>query len=460
MATTYTQIWRLAVMQPGDPNVKNSWGTIQDSTMPLMEQGAVGNTPISIAALTSYTLSTADNAADQGRLALYNFIGAITGDCTVTIPAVARIGWVTNSTTGTHNVILTTGSGTSLTVAPGFTYFWTCDGTNIASPSGALTSLNATGNVTVGGTLGVTGAAATVRPIQLQTGAAVRWQLQANAATEGGGNVGSDLELWSYTDAGAALTKVVSIVRSTGVVSIAEALNVGGTLSVSSGSISLSVTGGDADLYLRSVGGSGRQYVVGSTTSGFLQLYDATASAARMLISPAGDAAFLGNVTVNSGYNLTITQGVLSSTLNGTGSNNLNLFRDTAGAFIGFFWGGSGIGSIYSADGATTVYATTSDQDLKIKVGPIEFVEAAQVIERIVALWYVWKADPGSEPCPGFFAQQIYRICPWAVVRGRGRPGSKRFRPWQMDASKLMPFVIAYMQGLGKRITALEKAAR
>lgn len=161
MATSYTTIWRLPVMTVGDPLVKNAWGTVLNAAMPLIEQGGVGNTPISIAGLTSYTLTTADDAADQARLNTYNFNGALTGNCTAIIPAVARVGWVTNSTTGGYNVVLTTGSGTTLTVAPGLTYFWSCDGTNIATVSLGATTLTVSGGI-VGDTTGGSAAAGIV----------------------------------------------------------------------------------------------------------------------------------------------------------------------------------------------------------------------------------------------------------------------------------------------------------
>src|SRR6185503_11854449 len=127
----------LPIMVPLDPAVKNAWGTIINNMMACIEQGGAGNAPISIAGLTTYSTSIANDATDQSRLKMLNFTGALAADCTVTIPAIARLGWVTNSTTGGHNVILTTGGGTTLTVPAGATVLWTCDATNvIAAQSG------------------------------------------------------------------------------------------------------------------------------------------------------------------------------------------------------------------------------------------------------------------------------------------------------------------------------------
>lgn len=166
MTTTYTLRWRLAVMATGDPAVKNSWGAVQDATMPLMEQGAVGTVAVSIAGLTTYTLTTANNAADQARYLRQNYIGALTGDCTITIPNLDRVGYAQNSTTGGHNVILTAGAGTSVTIPPtGVSYFWWSDGaTNVSFPTAAFGGLTTPGNLAVGGNGTITGSLTSTGP--------------------------------------------------------------------------------------------------------------------------------------------------------------------------------------------------------------------------------------------------------------------------------------------------------
>jgi len=157
--TAYSPIWRLAEMVPGDPAVKNSWGTVQTATVPLLEQGAVGVLDVSVNGLTTYTLSTANNAADEARYLTQNYTGAITGNCTVTIPNVARVGWAKNSTTGSHNVLLTSGAGTQATIAPGGSwFFYWCDGAgNVALVPVGLGGLALAGNLSVAGTAAVTG---------------------------------------------------------------------------------------------------------------------------------------------------------------------------------------------------------------------------------------------------------------------------------------------------------------
>lgn len=159
--------------------------------MPLMEQGAVGEIAVSIAGLTTLTLSTANNSADQARYLAQNYTGALTGNCTVTMPNVNRVGWAVNSTTGGHNVILTTGGGTNATIPPdGHWYFWQADGatntalipigfgalaattvtaTTVTATTGNITTVNATtGNITT--VASTTGNITTVNATTVTTG--------------------------------------------------------------------------------------------------------------------------------------------------------------------------------------------------------------------------------------------------------------------------------------------------
>lgn len=143
--TSYTGSLRFASMITGDAAVRNQWGTIWDNTVACIEQAIAGNGVISLAGKTAYTLAVANNAPDEARNFALAFVGALTANCTVSIPAAAKLGLVTNATTGSRNVILTTGSGRTLTVLPGQSLIYTCDGTNVdefilrgATPLGSL----------------------------------------------------------------------------------------------------------------------------------------------------------------------------------------------------------------------------------------------------------------------------------------------------------------------------------
>jgi len=128
---------------PGDPAIKNAWGALNNTNFTLIGQAVTGDNGyaggsggVNIAGLTTYTLTANAGASNQARQLLWPFVGALTGNCTVTVPASVKVGYVLNATTGGHNVILTTGSGTTLVVSPGpkWTLFY-CDGTNVTAPT-------------------------------------------------------------------------------------------------------------------------------------------------------------------------------------------------------------------------------------------------------------------------------------------------------------------------------------
>jgi len=185
VATTYTPIYRMAQMQPLDPSVRNSWGPIADAAWLVAEQGASGNTPIALSGPTQ-TLSTANNAPDQGRLAMWNFTGALGSNCAVTVPPVARVGWARNSTTGNHNVILTTGAGRTVTLLPGITQFYTCDGSNIDALTPAFAGpLSATTGTFSGHITGASGLSITSGGMSVTGATTITGTLQATSTLTG-----------------------------------------------------------------------------------------------------------------------------------------------------------------------------------------------------------------------------------------------------------------------------------
>jgi hypothetical protein len=148
MADTYTTSLRL--QQPTVGADSNTWGTILNTDWGLVDTAVAGITSISINGLTTYTLTAVNGATDQARSAVYVFTGTLTANCTVTLPAVTKIGWAVNNTTGGFSVILTTGSGGTATILPGGGWsFFECDGTDVAIPAQNLPSGNFNGSMSL-----------------------------------------------------------------------------------------------------------------------------------------------------------------------------------------------------------------------------------------------------------------------------------------------------------------------
>jgi hypothetical protein len=224
--TTYTPIARLPIMTPADPAVKDSWGLIVNAAFPAIEQVAAGISTVDLTGVITYTLSVANDAPDQARSALLMFIGAPTAACTVTIPSVARMGWVVNKSS--QNVILATAAAvTNLTVAPGSSFLYTCDGAAVTAVIiGGIGVLNANAGVLIanGSTYQATDTAGVSRALlgidtngntNLYMGGVLGWQVLNRAGTA---------SLFAILPSGAA-----SFAQG---LTVAGPLAVGGTLAV------------------------------------------------------------------------------------------------------------------------------------------------------------------------------------------------------------------------------------
>lgn len=176
MASTYSTSLRIQLIGTGDQS--GVWGTTTNNNLgTLIEQAITGYATISVAGLTTYTLTSYNGIADQARNAVLEFTGALSANCTVIVPAVPKNYFVKNSTTGGFGIIVSTGTGSTVTIPAGQVYNIYSDGTNYylstnynsasvaitggtingtsigaTTPStGAFTTLSTTGALTYGG---------------------------------------------------------------------------------------------------------------------------------------------------------------------------------------------------------------------------------------------------------------------------------------------------------------------
>jgi len=110
----------------------SSGGTWMDPANPgplLLEDYAMTITSVALSGTTATVSGNTFLACKELK-----FTGALTGDCTVTVPFITVPGFerrYRNATTGGHNVIIQGATGGSITVAPGAVYTGVHDGTNI-----------------------------------------------------------------------------------------------------------------------------------------------------------------------------------------------------------------------------------------------------------------------------------------------------------------------------------------
>lgn len=105
----------------------------------------------------------------------------------------------------------------------------------------------------------VRGAAGTSRGYYLYTGTTARWSIVESSAAESGGNVGSDLLIGRYNDAGTFLDIPITIARSTGDISTSAAIFAGGAINANNGNIVVSAAqNASKNIYYRNTGNISR----------------------------------------------------------------------------------------------------------------------------------------------------------------------------------------------------------
>jgi hypothetical protein len=173
-------------------------------------------------------------------------------------------------------------------------------GGSVALNSGALSLGVAAGTVSQ---ISLNSAAGYNRTVAWQTAGTNRWAAYANSTAESGSNVGSDLVLANYSDAGAQLSQAVTITRATGIVTLANGLTSNGVVTVSTaatnGLVVTSSTTTTSSIQVVNTSTGGRSWSLFTTGSGAsptavgcFGLYDNTASATRWYVDTNGISYF------------------------------------------------------------------------------------------------------------------------------------------------------------------------
>lgn len=159
-----------------------TWATSLNSDMDYIDNAINGTANVNIAGLTSYTLVSDGSSSDQALCQAYAFSGALTGNCTVTLPANVKFGWAINNTTGGYSVILSAGGATKLTMSSIATwYFFISDGSSVSWPAVGFSSILAGAGGSFASSLGASGYQ------KLPGGLIIQWG--TTITTTGGGNL-------------------------------------------------------------------------------------------------------------------------------------------------------------------------------------------------------------------------------------------------------------------------------
>ena len=191
-----------------------------------------------------------------------------------------------------------------------------------------------------------------------------------------------------------------------------------------------------------------KKYSISSQGNSSLVFYDETASAERARFNSTG--AFLVGCTavpingVDGAWISAPTAG--SGVLLGASSTSTT-------QMIRFYNNNGNVGGI-SISGSLTTYAVSSDYRLKENIVPL--TGGLTKILQVKPSVYNYKADPSTQ-IEGFIAHELQEIVPHAVTGqkdGLDKDGNPEYQG--VDASFLIPHLVAAVQELAAKVTALE----
>ena len=124
-------------------------------------------------------------------------------------------------------------------------------------------------------------------------------------------------------------------------------------------------------------------------------------------------------------------------------------------SYLYFNYAGSSIGTITQTGTTAVLYNTTSDYRLKTVIGPV--ADAGSRIDSLQPVEYEWKAD--GVRTRGFLAHQFQEVYAGSVTGTKDavdEDGKPKYQAMQASSSEVIADLIAEIQSLRKRLTALE----
>ena len=150
MASTYVNDLRLNEMGTGDAS--GTWGTTTNTNLELIAEAFGYGTEGITTNADTHTSTIADGATDPVRAHYVKYTGTLDSACTITIApnTVNRFHIIENATSGSQNIIIKQGTGTTVTIPNGHNKAVYLDGAGAgAAVVDAFTDVNFAGTTTV-----------------------------------------------------------------------------------------------------------------------------------------------------------------------------------------------------------------------------------------------------------------------------------------------------------------------
>ena len=148
MASSYTNDLRLNEMATGDAS--GTWGDTTNTNLELIAEAFSYGTEAITTNADTHTTTIADGATDPGRSMFLKYTGTLDSTCTITIGpnTVSKLWIIENGTSGSQSIIISQGSGATVTIPSGKTKVIYSDG---AGSGGAMVDAFASLNLETSG---------------------------------------------------------------------------------------------------------------------------------------------------------------------------------------------------------------------------------------------------------------------------------------------------------------------
>jgi len=452
-----TAIGRAVITAPSTGAAQTAIGAgVTGSAVFVAATTAAAQAAIGATSLGSSLITAANPAAAQSALGLGNMATQNSSNVNVTGGTIAGVqlnndiitgGTIDNTPIGNTNQAA--GHFTTLGASAAAITGGTIDGTAIGGTTpaaGKFTSLSATSvdNTPIGNTTPAAGHFTSLSCTATATFTSVMATGYAARSGVSGAFSGNYFNI-NWTAGRAALW-----IDSTNLGNIALTSDVSGYLPLAGGTVTGAITGNNGCYFNYSGYGlysstpvycASTLQVISTTTLGYVHAGP---------INAVGQAGALV-VENNAG-------GVLQCYMSAAaGGGNCSVFHvdSTAQTLCAFQYQGGFPGSI-TTNGSNISYNGSSDLRLKKNVRDIaDDLDVGELIDAVRPVAFEWKdGHPDTEH--GFVAQELIEVVPNAVTATDDGKRALGGVPWGVDASKLIPLLVAEIQQLRKRVAQLE----